>query len=138
MMREAMKDVLEIKLEGMNKLSNSFAYLLSEKLIDYNAFAFIKRDVIALDLSNASDYLTLDKIVEIIHECMNNLELKNNYVITIEGNKLVVKITNPSMIQEVERKYSGQPQQLFMCPHCGYVTTYPELLREHIKIHYLI
>lgn len=135
---DTMTDVLEIKLEGMKKLSNSLAYLLSEKLSSYNAFAFIKRENIALDLSNASNSLTLNKIIEIIHECMNDLELRNNYMLSIEDGKLIIKITNPSIIEELESKYSDQPKQLYVCPHCGYITNYPELLREHIKIHYLL
>lgn len=133
-----MRDVLEIKIEGMNKLSSILAYLLSDRLVDYNAFAFIKKGVIAVDLSHASNSLTLNKMFDIIQECMNNLGLKNSYAVTIEDDKLLIKITNPAVIEEIERKYSEQPKQLYMCPHCGYVTTYPELLREHIKIHYLI
>ncbi len=133
-----MRDVLEIKVEGMNQLSTVFAYLLSDKLTDYNAFAFVKKDVVAVDLSHASKTLTLNKMIEIIHDCMNSLDLKGNYILAIENDKLVIKITNPAIIKDLSRKYSGMHSQLYMCPHCGYVTTYPELLREHIKIHYLL
>lgn len=133
-----MRDVLEIKLEGMNQLSIVFAYLLSDKLTEYNAFAFIKKDIVAVDLSHASKTLTLNKMIEIIHDCMNSLDLKDNYTLSIEDDKLVIKITNPAVIEDLSRKYSSTQGQLYMCPHCGYVTPYPELLREHIKIHYLL
>ncbi len=133
-----MKEVLEIKLEGMSKLSNIFAYLLSERLIEYDAFAFIKKDAIAVDLSHASDRLTLNKMIEMIEDSLNNLELKDNYTITIDKERIVIKIINTLLVEELLRKYGYQQDRLLICPHCGYVTIYPELLREHIKIHYLL
>lgn len=133
-----MRDVLEIKLEGMNQLIIVFAYLLSDKLAEYNAFAFIKKDMVAVDLSHAPKTLTLNKMIDIIHHCMNSLDLKDNYTLLIEDDKLVIKITNPALVEDLSRKYSSMQGQLYMCPHCGYVTPYPELLREHIKIHYLL
>lgn len=133
-----MRSVLEIRLEGMNRLSTMFAYNLSDRLIDYNAFALVKNDVVAVDLSHVSMDLTLDKVIEIIHDCMDSLGLRNSYTLTIENDKLVIKITNPRIVEELSSKYRDMQNQLYMCPHCGYVTSYPELLREHIKIHYLL
>jgi aconitase B len=133
-----LRDVLEIKLEGMNQLVVVFAYLLSDMLAEYNAFAFVKKDLVAVDLSHAPKTLTLNKIIDIIRDCMNSLGLKDNYTLIIEDDKLVIKIANPALVEDLSRKYRSMEGRLYICPHCGYATPYPELLREHIKIHYYL
>lgn len=133
-----MKDVVEVEVDGVDGLENVLAYCFSERLCHYGVMSFVKKRKVAIDLSASIHPITLDRLSKVVEECLGELDLSRacRLVYTDKGLKIIV--TDEKHVKEVVSEHSGTLSDVLpTCPICGYVTPYPELLREHEKIHYL-
>ncbi len=133
----ALAQLILVKLEGLESLAEHVAYELSEYLAPYGGFALPQRDGVAVDLSLAWPQLEAENIAEALRLVLRRMELDGAYVMEIAAGAIHVRATS---IERARRALDSHRSRagVEVCPHCGYTTPYPELMREHIKIHYLL
>lgn len=73
-----------------------------------------------------------DRVVNAIREFFASIGETTNYAVLPKENYILIKSLHGNP-QEKAR----EPQSLFSCTHCGYVTPYEVLWQNHVKIHYL-
>ena len=76
--------------------------------------------------------LDVEKIVRGVKEFFASLGEATNFAVLQKDEIILVKaLTDRTLVKE------KQPESMFSCIHCGYVTQYEGLLRTHVKLHYL-
>lgn len=78
------------------------------------------------------EHLDIEKIVKGIREFFASLGETANFAVLPKDEIVLIKsLSNRTFVRE------KQPESLFACTHCGYVTQYEGLLQTHMKLHYL-
>lgn len=78
------------------------------------------------------EHLDAEKIVKGIKEFFASLGETANFAVLPKDEVILVKsLTDRTFVKE------KQPESMFSCTHCGYVTQYEGLLQTHMKLHYL-
>jgi len=79
-----------------------------------------------------NERLDTEKIVKGIREFLASLGETANFAVLPKDEIILVKsLSNTPFVRE------KQPESLFTCTHCGYITQYEGLLQTHMKLHYL-
>lgn len=131
--------ILVVRLAGLEPLSNVIAYELSDFLSERGGFAFPREQDIVLDLSNvAGNALSLPALIGELKNILNRLGMEGSYVVELGKDEVTVRVTSRDAVEKIVEKLRGASVRVETCPHCGFTTPYPEVMREHIKIHYLL
>ena len=78
------------------------------------------------------EYLDIGKIVKGIKEFFASLGETANFGVLPKDDLITVKaLSERTFVKE------KQPESMFTCTHCGYVTQYEGLLQTHMKLHYM-
>ncbi|MEM0381747.1 MAG: hypothetical protein QW059_00145 [Nitrososphaerota archaeon] len=130
---------ISVRLVGLEPLSNIIAFELSEFLSGFGAFAFPRERDVIIDLSNTSENTpSIAILVSELKRTLDRLGMSGAYVIDLDAEAITIRATSSehvSKILEEAKKNALWPE---ICLHCGFTTPYPEVMREHIKIHYLL
>jgi hypothetical protein len=129
--------VILVRLEGLEQLAELIAYELSEYLAQYGGFALPRADGIAVDLSLSPFEPSLDSLAHVVRSVLDRSELEGGYVMELGGDEIHVKAIPSERLRRVLEKHRARAN-VEVCPHCGFTSPYPEIMREHIKIHYLL
>lgn len=129
---------IEIRLDAPERLLADIAYRLSEGLAEWGAFAFVRENGVVIDASNSRGELMAPGVMNLLRRCLEEVGIGGRCIVNLEGERrIVVKVTDNETIEEWAKKAPAPGPELNICPHCGYITPYPELLREHVKVHYI-
>ncbi|MEM2700547.1 MAG: C2H2-type zinc finger protein [Nitrososphaerota archaeon] len=134
--------VVEVTLEGLQGLEAEFATRLTERLVDVGGMALPKSGSVAIDLSWTSREVSAQELLRLLRSVLEELGIAEGCEVVLDEDRLVVRAKDRDAVLEGLRRSGAlrRPQAgsgLHQCPHCGYVTPYEELLREHLKIHYI-
>lgn len=78
------------------------------------------------------EHLDTEKIVKGVREFFASLGETANFAVLPKDEIILVKsLSDRTFVKE------KQPESMFTCTHCGYVTQYEGLLQTHMKLHYL-
>lgn len=117
------RDVLSIRNELIVYVSDQVA-----------AIPTLKNNQFMLSAFDDNEEVDLATVITAIKEFLDSIGEGTNFaVVSAKG---MVNITSVSG-KAIERESSVQ-QDMFSCPHCGFVTRYETELAAHMKIHYLI
>lgn len=76
--------------------------------------------------------LDTEKIVRGVKEFFASLGETANFAVLQKDDLILIKsLTDRTFVKE------KQPESMFSCTHCGYVTQYEGLLQTHMKLHYM-
>lgn len=79
-----------------------------------------------------NEYLDTERIVKGIKEFFASIGETANFAVLPKGEIISIKpLSGRIFVRE------RQPESMFACTHCGYVTQYEGLLQTHMKLHYL-
>lgn len=130
---------ISIRLLGLEPLSQVIAFELSEQLSSVGAFALPRERDVILDLSNSPENaININTLVSELVKLLERLGLNGHYIIEVNQTMLTIRATSPKIVAGIVEKLKGGEAKVDVCPHCGFTTPYPEVMREHIKIHYLL
>jgi hypothetical protein len=129
--------VIFVRLEGLEQLAELIAFELSEYLVQYGGFALPRADGVAVDLSLSPFEPSLDSLAHVVKGVLDRSGLEGDYVTELGGDEIHVKAVPSERLRRVLEKHKARAK-VEVCPHCGFTSPYPEIMREHIKIHYLL
>jgi hypothetical protein len=132
-------DVVKVKLVGLEPLSSIIAFELSEFLSGVGGFALPRERDVVIDLSGSSNYsLNIATLVSELKVILDRLGMAGDYVIEVDRDAVTVRALSSEKVAEILEQVKKNALRPEICPHCGFTTPYPEVMREHIKIHYLL
>jgi len=132
-------ETLTIRLIGLEPLANAIAYELSEALSSYGALALPRERDIVIDLAETP--LRIDKpsrLSNLLVEVLDRLGLAGAYVMEVDADTITIRATSPERVKRAAAEAREAHISPAICPHCGFTSPYPELMREHLKIHYIL
>ncbi|GBC70782.1 hypothetical protein HRbin02_00553 [Candidatus Calditenuaceae archaeon HR02] len=131
--------VIKVKLVALEPLSSIIAFELSEFLSGMGAFALPRERDVVIDLSGFRDYsLNIASLVNELKRILDRLGMAGDYVIEVEESTITIRALSSERVAEILEQVKKDAVRPEICPHCGFTTPYPEIMREHIKIHYLL
>lgn len=131
--------LIKVKLVGLEPLSSIIAYELSEFLSGVGALALPRERDVVIDLSEFGEYhLSFTSLVNELKRILERLGMAGDYVIEAGGDTITVRALSSERVAEILEQVKTSAVSPEICPHCGFTTPYPEVMREHIKIHYLL
>lgn len=102
------------------------------------AFALVKDDKLVLD--SMSGKVSVGEVEGVVRGFISKRKDAKYYSVEADGERIRVRTPDP-LARSRGRKDSGQmlPPNLLKCPYssCGFVTPYPEVMRNHIYLHAL-
>lgn len=97
------------------------------------AIPAIKLHEFMLSPIEENDIVDKNEVITAIKEFLDSIGEGRNFAVIASSNVILIKsITGKS----IERNRQA-PDQMFSCPHCGFVTQYEVEYNTHKKIHYL-
>ncbi|MCS6788823.1 MAG: hypothetical protein NZ733_05995, partial [Aigarchaeota archaeon] len=92
---------------------------------------------VAVDLSVSWSRPSPTVLLGLLHNALRELGVSEYCRVEVDGETLRVFVTDPDSVRIAIGGDRSQPSGLHVCPHCSYTTPYEELLREHVKLHYI-
>lgn len=117
------RDVLPIRGELIVYVSDQVA-----------AIPTLKNNQFTLSAFEDTEEIDVGTVVTAIKEFLDSIGEGANFAVVASGG--VVSIASVSG-RPIERE-SVAGQDMFSCPHCGFVTRFEVDLSTHMKIHYLV
>ena len=137
-----MAKVVEVTMYGLQGLEAEFAMRLSERLVGIGGLALPKSGSVAIDLSWTPYDVTPSELLAFVRSVLEEMGIDEGCEVVLGPDRIEVRVRDAMAVREglmrsgaLRRPRAGEV--LHQCPHCGYVTPYEELLREHLKIHYI-
>ena len=115
-------DVLSIQHELVIYVSDQVA-----------AIPTLKNNQFTLSTLDDDEIIDTNTVITAIKEFLDSIGEGRNFAVI--GNNHMVSITSVS--GKVIEREPPQPQEMFSCSHCGFVTQYQVELETHMRIHYL-
>ncbi len=86
-------------------------------------------------LSPIDDDETIDRqvVITAIKEYLNSIGEARNFAVISSSDTILIKSVSGKTIERKPKPV----EQMFSCPHCGFVTQYEIEHNNHMKIHYL-
>ena len=115
-------DVLSIQHELVIYVSDQVA-----------AIPTLKNNQFTLSTLDDDEIIDTNTVITAIKEFLDSIGEGRNFAVI--GNKHMISITSVS--GKVIEREPPNPQEMFSCSHCGFVTQYQVELETHMRIHYL-
>ena len=77
------------------------------------------------------EQIELEKTIKAVKEFFASIGETANYGVLPKNNVILIKSLHDKPLQKAK-----QVDSMFSCVHCGYVTPYEILLKNHMKMHY--
>ncbi|MDT7968228.1 MAG: C2H2-type zinc finger protein [Candidatus Calditenuis sp.] len=141
-MGKQLAKVVEVVMNGLRGLEAEVAMRLTERLIGLGGLALPKSGSVAIDLSWTPYEVTPAELLHLVRSVLEEMDIGEGCDVVLESGRIEVRVRDREAVLEGLRRSgvlrrSEAGEVLHQCPHCGYVTPYEELLREHLKVHYI-
>lgn len=119
--------MIRIRLNWRENATRLAAKLM-ERLAPLAIMPVIKHSEIVLDDTSAAEKPQLNQLYNLIPTLLRESGISYRSI-RVFRDRIEVDDRKPARL-------SAEPQ-LFICPHCGFVTPYEEEYWNHVKIHYI-
>ncbi|MGI0027710.1 MAG: C2H2-type zinc finger protein [Nitrosopumilaceae archaeon] len=88
-------------------------------------------------LASIDDQEEIDEgaVIKSIKDFLNSIGEEKNFAVINKNNAISIVSINGKVLESVD---SLSTDQFFSCTHCGYITRYETIYKNHEKIHYLV
>jgi hypothetical protein len=76
-----------------------------------------------------------DRVVKAIKDFLNSIGEEKNFAVINTNNVISIISINGKVLESTD---NSSTDQFFSCTHCGYITRYETVYKNHEKIHYLV
>jgi hypothetical protein len=88
-------------------------------------------------LASIDDQEKIDegRVIKSIKNFLNSIGEKENFAVINKNNVIFIVSINGKVLESANNLSTDQ---FFSCTHCGYITRYETVYKNHEKIHYLV
>ena len=73
------------------------------------------------------------KVMDSIRDFLKILNREKDFTVRLQGNKITIISLNKEDLKSLD----GNGEPFFVCQHCGHVTKYESIHKNHEKLHYI-
>lgn len=120
------KDVLPIRNDLLVYVADQVAAIPT---LQNNQFTLSTLD----EDEDGGGHVDADTVITAIKEFLDSIGEGHNFaVVANDGMVSILSVTG----KPIDRDAAPDPQEMFSCSHCGFVTRYETELHVHMRIHY--
>ncbi len=123
--------MLTIDCREIEPIKHELSVYVSDQI---GAIPAIKSHEFVLSPIDDDDLIDISGAVSSIREYLESIGENRNFAVIVQKNAIAVKSVSG---EPMRRDSAGVGDEMFSCPHCGFVTRYEVEYNVHKKIHYL-
>lgn len=123
--------MLTIDCREIEPIKHELSVYVSDQI---GAIPAIKSHEFVLSPIDDDDLIDISGVVSSIREYLESIGENRNFAVIVQRDMIVVRSING---KSMTRDSMGVGDEMFSCPHCGFVTRYEVEYNVHKKIHYL-
>lgn len=125
--------MLNVRCDEVMAIRNELAVYVSDQVGAVPTLKSSEFVLSPIDDDDDDEQLDKDLVVTAIREYLDSLGEGRNFVVVPANDTIFIKSTTGKVIEPESRPN----QNLFSCPHCGFLTRYEVEHHAHMKMHYL-
>jgi len=118
-----------IEVEG---IKSSLAVYVSDQI---GAIPALKSHEFMLAPIDDQEKIDESLVIKSIKDFLSSIGEEKNFAVLYKNNVISILSINGKVLEFIE---NTSTDQFFSCTHCGYVTRYETVYKNHEKIHYLV
>ena len=123
--------MLVIDCSDVPTIRNDLLVYVSDQVA---AIPTLQNNKFTLSTLDDDDSIDVPTVIDAIREFLDSIgEGRNFEVLTGKDTIIIASVSGRILDRESPRP---PPQEMFSCPHCGFVTKYEMELHIHMRIHY--
>ncbi len=124
--------MITVNCREVESIKSSLAVYVSDQI---GAIPVLKSHEFMLAPINDQEKIDENEVVKSIKNFLISIGEEKNFAIISKNMVISIVSINGKVLKSVDNTYTDQ---FFSCTHCGYVTRYETVYKNHEKIHYLV
>ncbi|HET6457787.1 MAG TPA: C2H2-type zinc finger protein [Nitrosopumilaceae archaeon] len=123
--------MITVNCRGVEGIKSALAVYVSDQI---GAIPALKSHEFMLAPIDDQEKIDENKVIESIKNFLNSIGEKENFAVINTNNMISIVSINGKVLESA----NISTDQFFSCTHCGYITRYETVYKNHEKIHYLV
>jgi hypothetical protein len=124
--------MITVNCREVEAIKSALAVYVSDQI---EAIPALKSHEFMLAPIDDQEKIDKSRVVKSIKNFLNSIGEEENFAVINTNNVISIVSINGKVLESV----NNQPtDQFFSCTHCGYITRYETVYKNHEKIHYLV
>lgn len=124
--------MITVNCREVEGIKSALAVYVSDKI---GAIPALKSHEFMLASIDDQEKIDEDRVIKSIKNFLNSIGEEENFTVINMNNAISVISINGKVLESANNLSTDQ---FFSCTHCGYITRYETVYKNHEKIHYLV
>jgi hypothetical protein len=124
--------MITVDCRDVESIKSALAVYVSDQI---GAIPALKSHEFMLAPINDQEKIDEDAVIKSIKNFLSSIGEEKNFGVIIKNTIISIVSINGSVLKSSD---ATSTDQFFSCTHCGYVTRYETVCKNHEKIHYLV
>ena len=124
--------MITVNCREVEGIKSSLAVYVSDQI---GAIPALKSHEFMLAPIDEQEKIDESLVIKSIKEFLVSIGEEKNFAVLCKNNVISILSINGKVLESIDNRYTDQ---FFSCTHCGYVTRYETIYKNHEKIHYLV
>lgn len=124
--------MITVNCREVEGIKSSLAVYVSDQI---GAIPALKSHEFMLAPIDDQEEIDENRVVKSIKDFLISIDEENNFAVLYKNGVISIISINGKILEKIDTPYTDQ---FFSCTHCGYVTRYETVYKNHEKIHYLV
>jgi len=124
--------MITIDCREVEGIKSSLAVYVSDQI---GAIPALKSHEFMLASIDDQEKIDENKVVKSIKNFLSSIGEEKNFAVINKNNVISIVSINGKVLESTDNLSTDQ---FFSCTHCGYITRYETVYKNHEKIHYLV
>jgi hypothetical protein len=124
--------MIAVDCRDVEGIKSSLAVYVSDQI---GAIPALKSHEFMLAPLDDQENIDESLVVKSIKNFLNSIGEEKNFAVIHKNNVIAIVSINGKVLESLD---NSPTDQFFSCTHCGYITRYETIYKNHEKIHYLV
>ena len=124
--------MITVNCREVEGIKSSLAVYVSDQI---GAIPALKSHEFMLAPINEQEKIDENAVIKSIKDFLVSIGEEKNFAVLYKNNVISILSINGKILESTDNMSTDQ---FFSCTHCGYVTRYETIYKNHEKIHYLV
>ncbi len=124
--------MITVDCRDVESIKTALAVYVSDQI---GAIPALKSHEFMLAPINDQEKIDEEAVIKSIKNFLSSIDEEKNFAVIIKNTMISIISINGNVLKSPD---TTSTDQFFSCTHCGYVTRYEIVYKNHEKIHYLV
>lgn len=124
--------MITVNCREVEGIKSALAVYVSDQI---GAIPALKSHEFMLAAIDEQEKIDESRVVKSIKDFLSSIGEEKNFAVIHKNNMISIVSINGKVLESVNNMPTDQ---FFSCTHCGYITRYETIYKNHEKIHYLV